>query len=158
MNPLRWLPLPIVLATKMLAAQATQHCVEAHRFMTVDRGMAAEVERDTIDDWRTGQKVGGCRVTGAGLSRDGVQPAAASFYERLRRAGWERTPDPQDAPNEASLRYRRAGVDCLFNVYRDAVLFTDAELRVSAARVPREGEVRYGVLALCMAAMPARPR
>jgi hypothetical protein len=139
-------------------AQPTQYCVEAHRFMTTDRRMAAEVERDTIDDWRTGQKVVGCRVTAAGLTKDGVKRAAELFYERLRASGWTRTPDPRDAPNEASLRYRKEGADCLFNVYRDGTLLTEAEGRVSEARVPGPGEERFGIFAMCMRAMPARPR
>lgn len=138
-------------------AQSTQYCVDAHRFMT-DGRMAAVVERDTIDDWRTGQQVVGCRVTAAGLTKDGVKRAAELFYERLRASGWTRTPDPRDAPNEASLRYRKDGADCLFNVYRDGTLMTEAEGRVSEARVPGPGEERFGIFAMCMRAMPARPR
>jgi hypothetical protein len=141
-----------------LSAQPTQYCEGAHRFMTIDRRMAAEVERDTIDDWRTGQKVVGCRVTGAGLTKDGVQRAAVAFYERLRAQGWTRTPDPRDAPNESSLRFRKDGADCLFNVYRDGTLLTEAEGRVAEARVPGPGEERFGIFAMCMRAMPAKPR
>lgn len=120
--------------------------------------MATEVEPDTIDDWRTGKRIAGCRVTAAGLTREGITRAAEQLYERLRATGWSRTPDPRDAPNEASLRFRRDGVDCLFNVYRDGTLMTDAEGRVSEARTPGAGEERYGVLAMCMPAMAARPR
>ena len=147
-----------IFASARATAQPTAYCVEAHRFLTADRQMAAEAERDTIDDWRTGRKVAGCRVTAAGVTKDGVKRAAEHFYERLRARGWTRTPDPRDAPNEASLRYRISGVDCLFNVYRDGLLMTEAEGRVSDARVPAAGEERYGVLALCMPAMPAKPR
>lgn len=147
-----------LLVAARVGAQPTQYCVEAHRFMTTDRRMAAEVERDTIDDWRTGQKVVGCRVTAAGLTKDGVKRAAELFYERLRASGWTRTPDPRDAPNEASLRYRKDGADCLFNVYRDGTLMTEAEGRVSEARVPSPGEERFGIFAMCMRTMPARPR
>ncbi len=136
----------------------TSYCVEAHRFMIQDRRMAAEVERDTVDDWRTGRKPVGCRVTGAGVTTEGVAGAARRFYERLRAAGWTRTPDPRDAPNEASLRYRKDGVDCLFNVYRDGTLLTDAELRVSEARIPGPGEERYGAFAMCIPAAPAARR
>lgn len=150
--------LAIVLSPFALGAQPTRHCVDAHQFLTTNRGMAAEVERDTVDDWRTGQRVVGCRVTAAGLTRDGVKRAAELLYERLRTNGWTRTPDPRDAPNEASLRFRKAGSDCLFNVYSDGLLMTEAEGRVSEARIPGPGEERFGVLAMCMPAMPAKPR
>lgn len=126
--------------------------------MTMDRRMAAEVERDTIDDWRSGKRVVGCRVTAAGLTKDGVPKAAAAFYDRLRAQGWTRTPDPRDAPNESSLRYRKGGADCLFNVYRDGTLLTEAEGRVAEARVPGTGEERFGIFAMCMPVLPARGR
>ncbi len=150
--------LALCLLPLAVRAQPTQYCEGAHRFMTGDQRMAAEVERDTIDDWRTGQKVVGCRVTAAGVTRDGVPRAAILFYERLRAQGWTRTPDPRDAPNESSLRYRKDGVDCLFNVYRDGTLLTEAEGRVAEARVPGPGEERLGIFAMCMPAMPAKPR
>jgi hypothetical protein len=148
----------LLLVTTEIRAQANLDCVAAHRFMVAELRMAAEMEPDTIDDWRTGQKVAGCRVTAAGITTEGVARAAAAFYERLRAAGWTRTPDPQDAPNEASLRFRRNNVDCLFNIYRDGTLLTEAEQRVSEARVPKDGETRYGAFAMCMRAMPAKPR
>ena len=59
-----------------------------------------------------------------------------SEIERLRAAGWTRTPDPMDAPNEASLRFRRDGADCLFNVYEVPRLYTEAEFRVNEAVTP----------------------
>ncbi len=136
--------------------QNQAHCSAAERFMTNDRKMFAEVERDTIDDWRTGRKLPGCRVTAAGVTTRGLAGEAALFYERLRASGWTRTPDPRDAPNESSLRFRRGGSDCLFNVYGDALLFTDAEQRVAEARQPGPGETRYGVFVMCMAALPAK--
>lgn len=148
----------VLLGPQVMRAQPTRYCEGAHRFMTMDRRMAAEVERDTIDDWRTGQKVAGCRITAAGLTREGVQRAAITFYERLRAQGWVRTPDPRDAPNESSLRYRKDGADCLFNVYRDGTLLTEAEGRVADVRVPGPGEERFGIFAMCMPAMPARRR
>jgi hypothetical protein len=131
------------------------HCRLAEYFLTNDRKTSAEVERDTIDDWRTGRKHPGCRVTAAGVTTRGLAGEAVVFYERLRASGWTRTPDPRDAPNEASLRFRRGGSDCLFNVYGDALLFTDAEQRVAEARQPGPGETRYGVFVICMAALPA---
>ncbi|NIP94515.1 MAG: hypothetical protein GWO24_14160, partial [Akkermansiaceae bacterium] len=52
------------------------------------------------------------------------------FYDQLREAGWLRTPEPRDAPGEASLRFRKDGSDCLFNFYSGGLLGTDAELMV----------------------------
>jgi hypothetical protein len=117
--------------------------------------MAAEVERDTLDDWRTKKRQPVCRVTAAGVTSHTVREAAIQFYDRIRAVGWVRSPDAMDAPNEASFRFRTRGNDCLFNIYQDAVLFTEAELRVGEQRVPKAGETRLGVLVQCMAAMPA---
>lgn len=126
--------------------------------MTTDYKMTAIVDRDTVDDWRTGRKLPGCRVTAAGVTARTLRTEATLFYEQLRAAGWSRTPDPRDAPNEASLRFRKDGVDCLFNVYGDALLFTDAEQRVAEATVPPPGRMRYGVFVMCTEALPAAAR
>ena len=120
--------------------------------------MIAAVEPDTIDDWRTRQRQSGCRITAAGVTPIGVAREAVKVYDRLRVAGWTRTPDPMDAPNEASLRFRRGGVDFLFNVYDVPRLSTDAEFRVNEAVAPAEGEVRYQVFVMCVPALPAAPR
>ncbi len=135
-------------------AQDVARCSDARDFV-VAHGMAAEVERDTLDDWRTKKRQLVCRVTAAGVTSRSVRDAAIQFYDSVRANGWVRSPDPMDSPNEASFRFRRKGNDCLFNFYQDAVLFTDAELRVGDQRVPGAGEIRYGVLVQCMAAMPA---
>jgi hypothetical protein len=133
-------------------------CVDAAAFLTTDRTMAVVVEADTLDDWRTRQRLTGCRITAAGGTVRGVQPEAVAFYERVRAVGWVRTPDPYDAPSEASLRFRMGKADCLFNVYGDAMLMTDAEDRVDLARVLAPGEKRYHVYVMCLPVMPAAPR
>ncbi|MFN8804125.1 MAG: hypothetical protein ACK5ZO_18380 [Gemmatimonas sp.] len=133
-------------------------CVDAAAFLTTDRTMAVVVEADTLDDWRTRQRLTGCRITAAGGTVRGVQPEAVAFYERVRAVGWVRTPDPYDAPSEASLRFRMGKADCLFNLYGDAMLMTDAEDRVDLARVLAPGEKRYHVYVMCLPVMPAAPR
>ncbi len=145
----------VCASTSTLAAQQVERCADAARFLAVDRGMSVVVDTQTIDDWRTRQKVRGCAVTAAGVTTIGQAQEAARFYERVRSAGWTRTPDPQDAPNEASLRFRKGNIDCLFNVYAGASLLTESETRVSEAVVPTAGEERYGVFAMCMSAMDA---
>ena len=118
-------------------------------------GMAAIVDPDTLDDWRTHKRLPGCRVTSAGTTARTIGDQATYFYKSLQGAGWTRTPDPRDAPHEASLRFRRNGNDCLFNVYSGGLLDTDAEFTVDARRVPKAGEIRWNVLALCAEALPA---
>ncbi len=120
--------------------------------------MVAEIESDTINDWRTGTRVAGCRITAAGATDIGVAKEAARLYDQMRAAGWTRTPDPRDAPNEASLRFRWQQSDCLFNVNADALLLTDAESRVNEALVVSPGQTRYQVFVMCLPAMPAKPR
>jgi len=157
----RALPLALLLvclSTSTLASQEVDRCADAARFLAVERQMIVVVDTQTIDDWRTQQKVHGCAVTAAGVTTIGQAQEAARFYERVRRAGWTRTPDPQDAPNEASLRFRKGNIDCLFNVYSGASLLTESETRVSEAVVPSAGEERYGVFAMCMSAMDAVTR
>lgn len=134
-------------------------CEAADRFLTTDRRMATKVEADTLDDWRTRQRLVGCRITAAGGTTRGVQPEAVFFYERLRAiGGWARTPEPRDAPNEGSLRFRSGDADCLFNVYGPAMLMTDAEDAVGVARPLASGETRYHVYVMCVRALPAAPR
>lgn len=120
--------------------------------------MVAVTEPDTIDDWRTGRRLAGCRVTAAGLTDLGLAQEAVHFYERVRATGWTRTPDPRDAANEASLRFRRGGADCLFNVYGGGHVLSDAELKVSEAVVPPPGRTRYHVFVMCVEAREAAPR
>jgi hypothetical protein len=133
-------------------------CDAADRFLRTDRLMATVVEPDTISDWRTRRRLVGCRVTAAGATARGLQPEAVGFYERVRATGWTRTPEPRDAPNEGSLRFRSGEADCLFNVYGDAMLMTDAELSVDERVVLKPGERRYHVYVMCLPAMPAAPR
>lgn len=140
------------------SAQEAGRCREAHRFMVEDVGMTAVTEPDTIDDWRTQQMVPGCRVTAAGITTSTMRGTAERFYEQVREAGWTRTPDPRDAPNEASLRFRHEGTDCLFSFYTGGLLGTEAEGIVDDAVVPGPGEARYNFLVMCTPAMPAAPR
>ena len=130
-------------------------CTAASQFLRNEQRMVAEVGPDTIDDWRTRKRLPGCRITAAGGTTLGVQGEAVRLYERLRAARWVRTPDPRDAPNEASLRFRWQQSDCLFNVTAEAMLNTDAEMRVNEALVLKPGEVRYQVFVMCLPALPA---
>ncbi len=141
------------------AAAQTELCLEAERFVRDVMEMVALSEPDTIDDWRTRRMVPGCRVTAAGATRLSGADLVEEFYARVEEAGWTRTPDPRDAPNEASLRYRRSGADCLFNYYDSSMtLATEAELVVSEG-VPRQpGETLYHFLVLCTPAAEAAPR
>lgn len=132
-----------------LATSQVGLCEAAADHLREAADMATIIEAENIDDWRLDRSIAGCRVTAAGLTRRSLRAEAAAFYDGLRDAGWTRTPDPQDAPNEASLRFRSQGVDCLFNVYDGGLLGTDAELRVDDERVPGPGERRYNVLVLC---------
>lgn len=145
----------LLLAAAPGSAQETEHCAEARRHLEEVAGMAAVIDPDTIDDWRTGRMVPGCRVTAAGVTSLPEQELVVRFYDELRGAGWARTPDPADAPNEASLRFRKEGADCLFNYYTDGMLFTESEEEVDHQVVPIPGQQRYNFLVLCMPAMPA---
>lgn len=136
----------------------TAHCTEAARFLTASQHMVAEVEPDTIDDWRIGRRIAGCRITAAGGASGTVRDEAVRMYERLRAAGWTRTPEPRDAPNESSLRFRWKQSDCLYNVNAEAMLGTDAEGRVLDKLVLKPGETRYQVFVMCTPALPAIPR
>lgn len=133
-------------------------CAAADQFLRTDRRMATVVEADTIDDWRTRQRLVGCRLSAAGGTTRGVQAEAVGFFERVRASGWVRTPEPRDAPNEGSLRFRHDGADCLFNVYGDAMRMTDAEAQAGERRPLAPGEARYHVYVMCLPAMPAAAR
>jgi hypothetical protein len=140
------------------AAQDLARCEPADRLLAYEFGMETRVDSDTLDDWRTGMRLEVCQITAAGARRTTLQTTAREFYEKVRAAGWTRTPDPRDAPNEASLRFRKDETDCLFNVYQGILLGTESEIAVSNA-LPRErGEDMYHVLVRCMPAMEARPR
>jgi hypothetical protein len=154
-------PLAVVIlgTTPSLAAAQVELCEQAERFLVETMGMIALAEPDTIDDWRTKAMVPGCRVTAAGASRQEPTDIVRAFYQVLDESDWVRTPDPRDAPQEASLRYRRDGADCLFNFYGSAMsLNTDAEMFVSDAVHKGPGEDLYNFLVMCTPAMPAAPR
>jgi len=134
-------------------------CLDAERFVRDVIGMVAVAELDTIDDWRTKAMVPGCRVTAAGGTSQSSSSVVRAFYEILPESGWVRTPDPRDAPNEASLRFRQNGADCLFNFYDASMaLNTDAEMMVSDAVFLQPGERLYNFLVMCTPAAPAAPR
>ncbi len=162
-TPASRLALPLALSAALLvpdrAVAQVELCAEAERFVVDVIGMVAVTEPDTIDDWRTRAMVPGCRVTAAAMTRRSDVEAARDFYERLRSSGWVRTPEPRDAPNEASLRFRRDGADCLFNFYSsDTALNTEAELTVIEALERRPGQRLYNFLVMCTPAAPAAPR
>ena len=141
------------------AAGQVALCEGAERFVRETIGMVAVSEPDTIDDWRTKAMVPGCRVTAAGSSNQPSAEIARSFYEIIAESDWTRTPDPRDSPNEASLRFRRDGADCLFNFYDSSMsLNTDAEMTVSDAVFLASGQKLYNFLVLCTPAAPAAPR
>ena len=142
----------------VLAVPDTVHCTAAANFLRDTQQMQALIDADTINDWRTRQKLSGCRITAAGGTTLSLRDEAIRLYDRLRAAGWTRTPDPRDAAGEASLRFRWERSDCLFNVNREALLFTDAEDRVNEALVLKPGETRYQVFVMCMPALPAVDR
>lgn len=149
-------PLLLLSMPREIDAQQS-YCAAAEQYLLNEVGMTTLVEADTIDDWRTDQRVPGCRVTAAGLTARGLRAEARGFFDALRGTDWTRTPQPDDAPNEASLRFRKDGVDCLFNFYSGGLLGTDAELEVDDAVVPGPGEERYNFLVLCMPAMDVPP-
>jgi hypothetical protein len=134
-------------------------CVAAERFLREAQRMTTTVDSDTVDDWRTGKRLEGCRVTAAGSSDVEIGQEAARLYVRVRASGWVRTPDPRDAPNESSLRFRRDDTDCLFSLYQGALLNTESEGKVIASHEALPGEsTRYQVLVQCIPALPAAPR
>jgi hypothetical protein len=131
------------------AAPDLTRCQAAERFLTDQLGMIAETGPDTLDDWRTDRLLPACRVTAAGSTSLDVRDVAEGLYAGLFATGWARSPDPQDAPAESSLRLRQGADECLFSLYDNIVIGTPAELRVSGALVIPPGEKRYNVLAQC---------
>ena len=133
--------------------QSLERCEPAERYVINRLGMIAETGPDTLDDWRTDRVLYGCRVTAAGATSLELRDVAEGFYAGLFAEGWQRTPDPQDAPAESSLRLRQGETDCLFSLYDNIVIGTPAELRVSNALAIAPGEKRYNLLAQCFRAM-----
>ena len=142
----------------IVVAQEEGRCAQADEFLTEHVGMMTRIDPDTLDDWRTGKRLAACRITGAGARRVSLGTAARTFYEKIRAAGWMRTPNPRDAPNEASLRFRHGATDCLFNVYQGIMLGTDSEIAVTDAVAAEPGEELYHVVVLCIPAMEAKAR
>ena len=138
------------------ASVDSTHCTAAARFLRETQQMVTITETDTIDDWRTHQRLAGCRITAAGGTDVGISREASRLYERLRTAKWTRTPDPRDAPNEGALRFRWQRSDCLFNINTQALLNTDAEMRVNDLVKVAPGATRYQVFVMCTAALPAK--
>jgi hypothetical protein len=139
-------------------AQEVERCAPVERFLVADMGLQAVTHPDTIDDWRTRQIVPGCRVTAAGSLAGSLQREAEQFYDRLRHAGWSRTPDPIDAPGESALRMRLDQTDCFFQIYSGMLLMTPAEMEVMTRAMPRPGDPVWNLLVQCMPAMEAAPR
>ena len=151
--------LPLLFTiSQALAPADTLHCTEAARFLRAELRMEAIVDADVIDDWRTGRKTPGCRITAAGATDIGVNKEAVRFYERVRAAKWIRTPDPRDAPNEGALRFRWEQSDCLFHVNREMLLNTAAEATVNDRLKLGAAETPYYVFVMCTPAAPAKPR
>ena len=130
------------------------HCRTAVTVLEGTLAMATVSESDSISDWRSRRRVAGCRITAAGLTTRTERDEAVHVFEVLREAGWTRTPNPRDAPNEASLRFRLGGSDCVFSFYTGGLLGTEAEGVVDDARVPGPGERRFNFVVLCMEAIP----
>ncbi|HBU57205.1 MAG TPA: hypothetical protein DEB33_05575, partial [Gemmatimonadetes bacterium] len=107
----------IIIAGHVPLAGQEALCEGAERFLQETMFMIALSESDTIDDWRTQAKVPGCRVTAAGSSSLPSAEVARGFYQIIAESGWSRTPDPRDAPNEASLRFCRGSGGCFFKYY-----------------------------------------
>ena len=139
-------------------AQDVERCEALNRFLVETMGMEAETSPDTVDDWRTHKLLPGCRVTAAGSAlREVPGEENEVFYLSLLAAGWTRTPDPHDRPQEAAIRLRLDGTDCFFTPYQGIRLGTEAEMRVNTAFKTRPGEDRYNFLAQCVEALPAAP-
>ncbi|MSR36335.1 MAG: hypothetical protein EXR95_06790 [Gemmatimonadetes bacterium] len=134
-------------------------CEPLLKMMRETLEMAAEISPDTVNDWRTGRILPGCRVTAVGsMRRENPGEENEVFYYTLLGAGWERTPDPRDRPQEAAIMLRHEGADCFFTPYSGIRLATEAEFRINQAFTTRPGEFRYSFLARCVEALPADPR
>src|SRR5262245_61773780 len=101
MHPLIAFALLTIPFSLRLQAQQVRLCTEVLRFLSEEMQLAARTDADTVNDFRTGRKHSGCRVTAAGLTTVGLASESARFYERVRGTGWSRTPDPWDSPNES---------------------------------------------------------
>ena len=140
------------------AGQDLKRCDAAYRLLTEGLGMTAEISTDTVADWRTHLALPGCRITAAGSIAEAPQDEQAeSFFNSVRAAGWTRTPDPRDMPNESALRFRMNDTDCFFNRYLGIMIGSPSEFRVNGAYQSRPGDDRFNVLVQCVEALPAFP-
>lgn len=133
------------------------YCVGASDYLSARLESAAVVDPDTIQDWRTGQTFHGCRVYAAAATSSSMNVTAQQFYEALLASGWSRTPDARDMPNEAAIRLRKDGMDCLYHVYNGPLLNTPSEQSVIQSVNLSAGDQLYNILAQCMPAMDAAP-
>ena len=140
------------------AERDLRRCDAPYRMLTEGLGMAAEVTADTVADWRTHLSLPGCRITAAGSIADASETEQAeAFFNSVRDAGWTRTPDPRDMPNESAIRFRLNDTDCFFNRYLGIMIGTPAEMRVNGVYQGRPGDDRFNVLVQCVEALPAFP-
>ena len=148
----------VVLEAQASITAQVDLCLDAERFIQNVAGMVSLTEPDTVNDWRTQSATPGCRVTAAAATKQLSRNLVKDFFNLLQSDAWIRTPDPRDAPNEGSLRFRKGQADCLFSFYDSSVsLNTDAELTVSDAVFKTVGEKLYHFLVLCTPAAPAAP-
>lgn len=145
-------------ATAQVSPGDLKRCEPLHQVITDVLQMKAEISPDSMDDWRTKLHLPGCRVTAVGSTIVKVPGEENQlFYGALMGAGWTRTPDPRDRPNEAAIRLRYEGADCFFTPYVGIRLFTEAEFRVNKAYDTPPGETRFSYLGVCIEALPAAP-
>lgn len=133
------------------------YCAGASDYLSTRLRNAAAVDPDTIQDWRTDQTFHGCRVYAAAATSLSMNVTAQQFYEDLLASGWTRTPDARDMPNEAAVRLRKDGMDCLYHVYNGPLLNTPSERTVIQSVKLAAGDQLYNILAQCMPAMDAAP-
>jgi hypothetical protein len=150
------IPVTALKPTAVVGPEVLNRCAPLERVMRDDLAMIAETSPDSMDDWRTKMRLPACRVTAAGSAVTGAPGEENNiFYEALRIAGWSRTPDPNDRPQDAALRLRYEGADCFFTPYVGIRLFTEAEFRVNNTYKGEPNETRYNYLAVCVEALPA---
>lgn len=134
-----------------------RYCAGARDYLGDRLGNPTLVDPDTIQDWRTRQSFFGCRVYAAASTAASMSATAQQFYEALVASGWIRTPDARDMPNEAAIRLRKDGMDCLYHVYNGPLLNTPSEQQVIQSVDLGPDDQLFNILAQCMPAMDAAP-